>query len=471
MKIAAFLVVLFTSAEFLPMPAHAQVQLAWADRYSTGADSTEGGFKVRTDSDGYVYALGGGGNAVSNGITTIKYSPDGSKVWKRLFDDKTGLGLSPQDIQIDSAGNVFVLGYSADGTKPPNYAPKVLLFKYDAQGRLVWKTSYDGPNPPDDQGEYLGQYLRVDRSGNLYAAGRYRGVNDYDYMVLKFSPQGKILWDRRYNGPVNSVDLISGLELDSRGWPVVTGQSASTTVYDFYTIKYKPDGQVAWENRYDRPDAHLLDAAFGLTIAPDDSVVVVGGSDSPRGRGNVDLTLLKYGRKGALLWDRIYDGSGFDAGSLVTTDPAGNIFVVGNTIGPFGLDILIQRYTPKGRLVWTQRYDGPVNYNDYPTGIGLTAQGDVRVSGLTRGSNRELPNLGIDFDYTVLAYSAAGAKQWEFRYNGPFGGEDTLTSMAIGPNGRIYVTGSSVRAPGYQQDMTTLGIDDLTQGLVGADAR
>jgi hypothetical protein len=63
----------------------------------------------------------------------------------------------------------------------------------------------------------------------------------------------------------------------------------------------------------------------------------------------------------------------------------------------------------------------------------------VFVTGTTSGTGR-LPVV----DYTTLAYNAAtGAQLWVKRYNGPGNGFDAATSAAAGPNGNVYVTGTS----------------------------
>jgi hypothetical protein len=50
------------------------------------------------------------------------------------------------------------------------------------------------------------------------------------------------------------------------------------------------------------------------------------------------------------------------------------------------------------------------------------------------------------YDYTTIAYSGAGVPLWTNRYNGPIylpGGAYSKSSLAIGSDGAVYVTGAS----------------------------
>ena len=74
------------------------------------------------------------------------------------------------------------------------------------------------------------------------------------------------------------------------------------------------------------------------------------------------------------------------------------------------------------------------------------------VTGTSKGATR---------DYATLAYNAAtGAQRWASRYNGPAGGADTASSLAVSPGGRaVFVTGTASPAPpeALTSDYATVG--------------
>ena len=65
---------------------------------------------------------------------------------------------------------------------------------------MLWKKRYNGPGNGDDSATAIA----VDGNGNVYVTGRSDGGSSgYDYATLKYDPDGKLLWENRYNGPAN----------------------------------------------------------------------------------------------------------------------------------------------------------------------------------------------------------------------------------------------------------------------------
>jgi hypothetical protein len=61
-----------------------------------------------------------------------------------------------------------------------------------------------------------------------------------------------------------------------------------------------------------------------------------GGLDGNTSSGKEDIILVKYNSSGTKQWTKQLGTSTFEEGSGVTTDPSGNIYVTGGTLG--GLD-------------------------------------------------------------------------------------------------------------------------------------
>ena len=120
----------------------------------------------------------------------------------------------------------------------------------------------------------------------------------------------------------------------------------------------------------------------------------------------------------------------------VVRDAAGNIIVAGST----GHDMLTIKYSgADGSELWQKRYKGPgpSNFFDYALAVAVDSSGNVVVTGYSYGSGS-----GADY-YTAKYASADGTLLWEKRYSGPDNGNDFATSLALGPNGMVAITGSS----------------------------
>ncbi|MFI5211323.1 MAG: hypothetical protein ACHQIH_00425, partial [Ignavibacteria bacterium] len=68
-----------------------------------------------------------------------------------------------------------------------------------AQLSQVWTRVYNGAGNHDD--DISVSATKVDVNGNLIVTGWSDGVGtDYDYVVIKYSPAGSLMWQARYTG-------------------------------------------------------------------------------------------------------------------------------------------------------------------------------------------------------------------------------------------------------------------------------
>jgi len=206
----------------------------WVRKYNGAGNGDDRATAIKVDSSGQVHVTGSNWNGSSFDITTIKYSPSGDTLWVRIFNDSADLDEQASALALDDSGNVYVTGTKQGAFGNNDY----LLLKYSPSGNLVWLRSYNGPADSED----VPQALAIDPGGNVYVTGYSEGgSSSSDYATVKYSPLGQLLWVKRYNGPGNAVDEAYALALDTSGNLYVTGRSFGTnTSYDFTTIKYSP---------------------------------------------------------------------------------------------------------------------------------------------------------------------------------------------------------------------------------------
>jgi hypothetical protein len=187
-------------------------------------------------------------------------------------------------IAVDNSGNVYVTGYSFDTLTNFDYA----TIKYSPNGDMAWVRRYNGPGNYDDDA----LAIAIDNSGNVYVTGWSVGSGTYsDCATMKYYPNGDIAWVRRYNGPGNSDDDAYAIAVDNSGNVYVTGYSFDTlTNNDYATIKYSPNGDTAWVRRYNGP-GNGGDGAYAIAVDDSSNVYVTG--TSPTTTDN-DYATIKY---------------------------------------------------------------------------------------------------------------------------------------------------------------------------------
>jgi hypothetical protein len=268
-------------------PVFAQsVDTAWVRRYDGPVNGYDDAYAIAVDGSGNVYVTGRSpGSGTSGDYATIKYYPDGDTAWLRRYDGPENSYDEANAIAVDGSVNVYVTGESYGSGTYSDYA----TIKYYPNGDTAWVRRYNGPANLDDHA----LAIAVDGSSNVYVTGRSEGSGtDKDYATIKYYPNGDTAWVRRYNGPGNASDFAWDIAVDSSGNVYVTGYSYGSGTYDDYaTIKYYPDGDTAWVERYNGP-GNSSDDASAIAVDGSGNVYVTGRSEGSE--TYLDYATIKY---------------------------------------------------------------------------------------------------------------------------------------------------------------------------------
>ena len=314
--------------------------------------------------------------------------------------------------------------------------------KYDKTGRLLWTKRYNGPMSKRDTAEALA----VDKSGNVYVTGSSQsGPNTFDTTTVKYGASGAQLWAKRYNGPYRGSSSPVGVAIDGSGNAYVTGDMQSgASQYDYATVKYTPAGALAWAKAFRRAgSAYNFPRWLGYQGT---SVFVGGSSNTARG---ADFTVLKYTTTGTLSWVRYADsGRGSDYLTSAATDRKGNVVATGASGGGGFLTV---KYDNAGRLVWTRTYK--VGANDAGRAVAVDDAGNAYVTGVSQGS-------GTGEDFATIKYDSSGRQTWVQRFNRSGASQDRPTGIAVDPVvGFVYVVGQSRLSTNANFDFATIKYD------------
>jgi hypothetical protein len=312
----------------------------WMKRFQGDKKNSSFPSTIAVDDAGNAYVTGTSWQKASNtlGITTVKYSPNGAKLWVSNYDTPGNNTEEPAGLVVDKSGNVYIPGE----IRPNGVGGDMVTIKLGPDGKLKWAKRYNGPaNGRDSAGG-----IALDPNGNVHVTGSSEGLGtDYDYVTIKYTPGGKRLWVARFNGAGNGSDHPSGIALDPMGNVFVAGQAvAGGPENDFCTVKYSPDGKQRWVRYYNGP-ANSADWASALAVDAQGRVYVTGTSVDAGGK--TDCATVKYSAKGKRLWEKRYNGPANDQDHAwwIRLDTAGNAYVCGSSTGvTTGRDMLTIKY-------------------------------------------------------------------------------------------------------------------------------
>jgi len=351
----------------------------WVARYDGPAGRLDYGQAIAVDDDGNVYVTGfSEGQGTRRDLTTLKYDADGRQVWLNRYDGPASGDDVAVAIALDPDGNPVVTGF-LDGAEQGGVAFGTI--KYDFDGSRLWVARYDGPDHAGDEAVSVG----LDGAGNIYVTGRSSASNgqDTDFATVKYDPDGRELWVRRYNGPRNDTDIPAGLAVSPAGNIYVTGQSFGLQTHDIATIRYDSSGNIRWLARFE--DA----MPTAMAVDDDDNVYLAAG----------DSLVLKYDPPGNLVWDTRFGNPG-GATSAIGVDASQNVYVTGWTANH--RQYLTAKLDPAGELVWVQKF--PEQGQDgggQAWGLSLDADANVYVTGYRQGNETH-------YDFVTVKYLRHG---------------------------------------------------------------
>ncbi len=155
------------------------------------------------------------------------------------------------------------------------------------------------------------------------------------------------------------------------------------------------------------------------------------------------------------------DGTDWEYGKTVSTDPNGNVYMCGDTrtlnsaaIATAGStytsmqgerDAFLVKFDPNGQRLWGTYYGGSLE--DYAFACSADANGNIFLAGESISSNNiATPGAfqtvkNTSYDAYLVKFNASGVRQWGTYYGGNAG--DTPFSTAIDNSGNIIIAGTT----------------------------
>jgi len=320
-----------------------------------GGPDTDEGYSVQQTSDGGYIVAGSivGKNGTKGWL--IKANAQGDEEWNKTFD-----GWPFQFVQQSSDGGYLIMGL---------FEGHPLIIKTDYRGNKQNETILSHLN--------LGPALLTNDGGYIFAGiTESSGDEWWDVQLIKTDPNGNVLWDRTFGGPL--ADSFNCIEQTSDGGYIIGGvtwPSSSDEDQRGWLIKTDASGNEIWTKTLSHGQGPI--ASVQQTS---DGGYIIASSNFSIGSGRLlsnEGLLMKVDSQGNEEWARTYNG---DFESVQQTDDGGYIVA-----GSFSYNSYLMRTDSQGHLEWerTLTHGGPFNASGFDEAVSVrqTSDGGYIITG------------------------------------------------------------------------------------------
>jgi len=265
----------------------------------------------------------------------IKSSLSGEQIWLKQYGYPGYHSFTYSLIQSDS--KLLLCG----DIKTETGECDAMLICVDTTGQLMWQKSYGIPSLNESL-----KNIKLLPDGGFIACGFITETRDNDpqndILVMKFSPNGELIWQQAYGFENN--DYADAIEVVDDGYVLtadVKQSSLERNDYDIYVMKIDTAGNLMWDIIV---GDELENGCQSATISSSGDFMVVGESTGAEGPA-FDLTVVRVNSAGGLVYFKNIPVSGADAGFSIAEFKPDTFLITGysnsNSKGSNPLDVLL----------------------------------------------------------------------------------------------------------------------------------
>jgi uncharacterized delta-60 repeat protein len=323
----------------------------WAKSY--GAARTDTGMEIWPLPGGGALAFGHFDSVVTDfgAFWIFELDAYGNVLWQKSYG---GTGTdSLRDARLCPDGGAILAGYSDSFGMAED---DVWILRLDSSGSTIWQSLCGGSN--------LDQAWSITRTreGGYILVGETHsfGAGDGDVLVMKLDEEGSVTWQRAYGG--EDWDRALGILQTSDGGYVVVGHTASFGMgsQDAWVLKLDPDGAVIWQKAF---GGEAWDQANDVLETDDGGIILAGHTQSfGADLHDYDVWIIRLNADGEPTWQKRYRESGWDEANAMEPTSDGGLILAGYTDSwgsdPMDMDILLLKLDILGNILWQKIYQG-----------------------------------------------------------------------------------------------------------------
>lgn len=333
---------------------------------------------------------------------------------------------------FDNDNNVYIFGSSSETGSGTDF----LIIKYSPEGNIIWTELYDGSGNSFD---HINSAC-LSNTGDIYITGYTTDIAFRTQLTTaKFDSSGNFIWSKLFSKPGYVIGNGKDIVLDNSNNILVCGSiKREVGFFDIELIKYSPDGDEIWSNTFNG-EGNGDDNPVTLKNDDSDNIIVAGTTKSLL--TDNDMIIIKYDSSSNLIWKKTYNGTAdlADVMSDMVLDTENNIYFCGNKFNTqSSYDYFYAKLDENGNTLWSGDFNGIGNNIDIPSSIILDSSENVYISGFSRAG----VDLGSE-DFLTIKLDQEGNTDWIRSFNGTSDGMDQANSIAVDNHGNVYVGGAS----------------------------
>ncbi len=331
------------------------------------------------------------------------------------------------------------------------------IFQLDFFGNLQWIKVYG----EEAMGYYPGYAGNLNRTpdGNYVSAAMVQDTfGYYKGLLMKFDSNGDTLWTRSV-GATGKTEFFNSLVLADGSIMVVgsTNLITSTGAQDAYLLKFDPDGNLLWEKDYGGSRRDL----FFQFAQTSDGGFICGGLTESYGKGQTDGYLVKTDSLGNMEWQKTFGTTKNEGATGVTLGSAGEYYIWGYydsmiTISHDYQLFYLYKLDTNGEVLWEKYF--PTYYPNYNFLREIQAVGGYLYLG--GGSTVGVPNQKLNGWLAKL--DTVGNMIWDRKYSYGANPTDWFEAFAMTSDSGFICVGSANRddtLPAFRQSIWAIKID------------